>query len=192
MDTTRACKIDGWMSEFELAYLGTLAEKAQTIAEVGSWMGRSTTALAGNTPGKVYAVDTWMGSPEHRALPKHIDENYARSLNLGLLEGKDDDWLFNIFLKNVEGLPIEPVRMASVEAAKMFAEKGQTFDLIFIDANHDYENVSADILAWRPLLNPNGIICGHDFCRAWEGVIRAVTELVPKFKQIETIWTTEN
>jgi len=70
------------------------------------------------------------------------------------------------------------VRMTSLEAATQFAAWGYKFNLIFIDASHDFESVKADILAWRPLLAPGGMFCGHD--RGWEGVAKAVSELIPK------------
>jgi hypothetical protein len=58
-------------------------------------------------------------------------------------------------------------------------------------AIHDYGKVKEDILAWRPLLVPGGLLCGHDY--SWEewgvGVIRAVDELLPD-RQVgpESIW----
>lgn len=55
-----------------------------------------------------------------------------------------------------------------------------TFDLVFIDANHEYTHVKQDILAWLPKVRPGGILAGHDyepeipmFC----GVKRAVDEI---------------
>jgi len=48
---------------------------------------------------------------------------------------------------------------------------------VFIDGNHSYGHVRADIAAWRPKLKPGGLLCGHDF--HMEGVRRAVTEACP-------------
>lgn len=48
------------------------------------------------------------------------------------------------------------------------------FDIIFIDANHDYEYVANDIEAWSQKLTPYGVLCGHDY--VMDGVQRAVQE----------------
>ena len=34
---------------------------------------------------------------------------------------------------------------------------------IFIDGDHSYEAVRADLAAWEPKLVPGGILAGHDF-----------------------------
>jgi hypothetical protein len=161
-----ALKIPGWMNEDELWCLADLASKSARILEVGSWMGRSTMALAMNTSGTVTAVDTWMGSPEQ----VHAD----------ILAGKDKDWLFREFLCNTQSAKnLMPFRAASLDAAHQLSNQGMTYDLIFIDASHEQEPVEQDILAWQTLLSKNGILCGHDYDRGWPGVIWAVDHLVP-------------
>ena len=52
----------------------------------------------------------------------------------------------------------------------------QSIDFAFVDANHTYEYVKKDIQALLPKMKPNGIIAGHDFNQAHEGVIQAVIE----------------
>ena len=180
MNLENALNIQGWMREEALIYLAHMAEKSSSIAEIGSWKGRSTVAMAENTQGIVYAIDTWEGSDD----PPHRIE----------LAQHPSGWLVEEFSRNVAHLTnVIPCQMTSLCAAKHFLQTGEKFDFIFIDASHDYENVHADILAWRELLTPNGVFAGHDYAEWAPGVVRAVGELVPVFRIVGvTIWTTEN
>ena len=165
MNIERARSITGHMTESELIYLAELAAKSSCIVEIGSWQGRSLRALADNTDGIVFSVDIWRDGGE-----AEYDANLADLL----------------------GSKIFKVKMRSEEAAIMFMFAGITFDAIFIDAYHDYSDISSDINAWKPLLREGGIICGHDFQPAFSGVMQAVQELIPKFGIVGcSIWTTE-
>ena len=53
------------------------------------------------------------------------------------------------------------MRMNSVDAAKMIADK--SLDMIFIDADHHYEAVLEDVIAWVPKVKMSGLITGHDY-----------------------------
>jgi predicted O-methyltransferase YrrM len=172
----RAKQIHGWMTDVELEWLAIQAQVHYRIAEVGSWHGRSPVALAENTPGVVFAIDTWKGSEEHTA-------------DMVGPEGE----LFKRFASNIKGLPAFPIMSTSVEAARHFRDCDvKFFDMIFIDASHDYDNVKADILAWRSLLQPRGILCGHDFDGTWPGLERAVTEVLGEVKVVAgSIWLKE-
>lgn len=73
----------------------------------------------------------------------------------------------------------------SVSAAMAWG--GPKLDLIYIDGAHDYEAVTADLVAWWRHLKPGGIFSGHDFeTKADDGfwgpieVERAVTEWAGK------------
>jgi len=49
----------------------------------------------------------------------------------------------------------------SIEVAKTIPD--ESLDFVFIDANHAFEFVVADIAAWAPKVRKGGIIYGHDF-----------------------------
>jgi len=56
------------------------------------------------------------------------------------------------------------------------AVEDHSLDLVFIDADHHYEAVKADIEAWEPKIKPKGWIGGHDYSENDPGVIAAVDE----------------
>ena len=162
MSIERALGIAGYMNEGELAFLAGAAVRANCVVEIGSWQGRSARALADHCPGIVFCVDTWGNGGE-----ANFDENLADLL----------------------GSKVFKVKMPSQRAAGVFALAHFEFDLIFIDASHDYEDIKRDILAWRPLLRPGGLFCGHDYQLPFPGVIQAVGELVPGFLVVvDSIW----
>jgi predicted O-methyltransferase YrrM len=66
----------------------------------------------------------------------------------------------------------------SWDAASQFEDK--SLDFVFIDADHVYESVKRDIIAWLPKIKPGGIIAGHDYCDVHPGVIQAVNEIFGK------------
>lgn len=148
-----------------------------TVIEVGSWLGLSTRFMAMRMPkgSKLYAVDTWLGSP--------AEEVHMKDPRL--------PYLYQLFLSNVKhaGLTeiIVPVRMDSVEASKALNVQA---DLIYVDAAHDADSVYRDIMAWYPHLRKGGIFCGDDW--GWEsvrqGVMKAAGELGVSIDGTNNFW----
>ena len=172
----KAEQIAGWMTRPELEWLNEQARLHTEIAEIGSFMGRSTTVLA-ETSGYVWAIDTWEGSEEHRAMLRDKPRNY----------------LYDQFTANlsdeIKAKKVIPTRGGSCVIADGFMR--ESFDMIFIDGAHGYDSVKADILAWIPLLSPDGLLCGHDFGNGTSrGLEAAVRELLPGFELIAggSIW----
>jgi hypothetical protein len=163
--------ISGWTSEDELTFIGDLARKSQDVVEVGSWKGRSTKAILDNCRGKVYAVDHWNGSAS----------------DISCLMALRED-VFSKFFDNVGHYPnLEVLRGDSIEMANRF--NGNKVDMVFIDADHSYESVKADIEAWMPVAKK--YICGHDYKPDWPGVVRAVNEKFPNVKVVDSVWLVE-
>lgn len=133
----------------------------KTVVEVGSWMGLSTLHLAEciAKDGKVYAVDTWEGSPNERH-------------DQGVL-----DILYDQFLSNVIHCgfteKIIPIRSESVAAAKSLDVQ---VDLIYLDATHTYEATYTDLCAWYPHVEHCGTLCGDDYTWGDGGVKQAVDQ----------------
>jgi hypothetical protein len=142
------------------------------FVEVGSWKGKSSSYLAVEIINSkknitIDCVDLWIDCKDAW---KGIDENQRDKY----LETKH---LYELFIKNTSSLSsvINPIRMDSINASKIYKDK--TIDFIFIDANHDYNNVKKDIEAWLPKLKIGGIIAGHDYDNYWwPNVVKAVND----------------
>ena len=160
---------EDWFSGVESLYSSFVERMSNgsVFVEVGCWKGKSIAYIAVEIANsgkniKCYAVDTWKGSPEHQTDPLLYD-----------------DGLYKLFVDNISPIQqyITPVRKSSIDAAKDFEDK--SVDIVYIDANHDYEEVKKDIVNWLPKIKNGGIISGHDYCQHWSGVVRAVDEIFP-------------
>lgn len=118
---------------------------APTVCEVGSWAGRSAIIMA-KAGADVTCVDTWEGSKNDDGC-KAYDGSRGKPLD--------------VFLRNTAGYcySIDHVVGRSPDAARDFDD--HSFDIVYIDAEHDYESVKADIAAWRP--KARHVLAGHDY-----------------------------
>lgn len=64
------------------------------------------------------------------------------------------------------------------------------FDLVYIDAKHQYRDVLEDIGLWRGKVKPGGYLAGHDYGDIWPGVRQAVDEVFgqPDKVYCDTSW----
>ena len=143
------------------------------FVEMGSWKGKSSTYMAVEILNsgkriKFDCVDTWNGSEEH--LDKN-NNSYEPLLEI-------PNGLYNEFIKNIEPVKsvINPIRMSSIEASKLY--KDNSLDFVFIDGAHDYVNVAQDVKHWFPKIKIGGYIAGDDY--AWPSVKEAVNEYFGK------------
>lgn len=71
---------------------------------------------------------------------------------------------------------VQYVALTSKEVAEELADN--YFDLVFLDALHDYDHVIEDIELWQPKIREGGILCGDDYNQAHcEGIKQAVDEV---------------
>ena len=150
-----------------------------TIIEVGSWVGESAVAMAtalGPFGGTVTCVDTWEGTASDR-IGKVAQE-------------AGTDAVFQRFLDNVSQMSpyIQWTRGDSLAVAGSLGPVEA--DLVFLDADHSCEAVRADIAAWWPAVAPGGVLCGHDYCPEFPGVVKAVEERFPDARVYDgsSIW----
>ena len=149
----RAKSISGWMNPSDLTFLAEQAQRAQTLVEIGCWMGRSTRALADNKPqtATLHCIDTWRGSENEIVHRKMIAD----------LGGEDP--IFTIFRHNLfdcDNLVVHRGRSEDVRP-ELDPLCGRV-DFLFIDGNHTFAGVETDIRLYKELVTPGGVIAGHD------------------------------
>ena len=130
--------------------------------QIGCYKGRSTAhllTLLKDKKSEVHIIDTFLGSEEHSEVSNYREEFTSNMSSLGFKENKD------YFIH--EGL--------SEDLHERFEDS--YFDLIMIDASHDYLNVKKDINNYISKVKENGILAGDDY--DFPGVIKAVSELLP-------------
>lgn len=149
----------------------------QVAVEIGAWAGR-TTLLLDSFSLHTFAVDHWQGSPEDRmeALAKQYTPRGA----------------FQTFCRNMGDKLHRSVFPCVGHSATWAAIWQRPIDFLYIDGDHRYKAVMADIDGWMPHVRPGGIIAGHDY--HLPGVHNAVHAFWPS-QQIKTcganIWYVE-
>jgi predicted O-methyltransferase YrrM len=144
--------------------------------DVGCFIGGFTSVMARvakERGGIVYAIDAFK-----RAVPP-----------MDFWDMHRDNDVKTILKKNMESIGcgdcVEIIEGLSEEVSHSFVD--DSFDLIFIDADHETESVLKDIDSWYPKLKKGGIICGHDFDK--ETVQRAISQRFLRVNVDTAIWS---
>ncbi|MEO8075150.1 MAG: class I SAM-dependent methyltransferase [Acidobacteriota bacterium] len=146
--------------------------------EVGNFLGRSLCSLAeiAGRSGKRFVlvgVDTCRGSGAegprekdyHAAAVAEGDGTFAGTLHRNIIACGYAD-------------AISLVVSDSITASGLFADR--SIDWVHLDARHDHQHVTADIVSWLPKVKAGGWLSGDDYDPVkWPEVVRAVNELLP-------------
>lgn len=118
-------------------------------AEIGVERGVYSEVLCRSNPFlTLHCVDAWQ---PYRGYRDHVD-------------GAKLERFFEETKQRLANYSVVFHRAFSVEAAKEF--KDGSLDFVYIDGNHRFEQVVADLAAWAPKVRPGGIIAGHDYLKA--------------------------
>ena len=82
-------------------------------------------------------------------------------------------FLANVALSQLQD-SVFPLPMTSYSATDILSRFGLEFDVIYIDAPHDEDEVARDIRRCYDLLRPGGTMFGDDYAIAEPGVIKAM------------------
>ena len=137
-------------------------------AEIGvAFGGHSEAILQHTNVSKLYAIDSYRHRPEYddpMNLPQPVFDRLFERTGERL---------------GVFGDRVQQIRLDSVEAADQISEP---LDFVYIDGDHSYEGIRADLDAWFPLIREGGIIAGHDYGQpAFPGVKAAADQFFKRF-----------
>lgn len=200
-------KIPGWTPIDELYTLFSLtlanAELDGDIVEVGSWCGRSAVVLAAAAKisghSHVYCADLF---PEKNDWKQNADGTYSFEVVIGnrryggyieqtvwkeafesqtgkiyeLYNGVLDCFEETISQRNMSDI----VHAHKGDLAALLEKKSAEFKcrMAFLDGDHGYEAVCADILNIERCLVPGGWLCFDDAFSVYPGVNKAIVELI--------------
>jgi hypothetical protein len=150
----------GWLGAgTETMLANVLSPSTELVVELGAWLGLSTRYIAQYAPAAtVISVDHWQGSPEHQAqerfrklLPQLFETYQARC------------WDYRE--------RVVPLRMTTLDGLLKVAEHGLHPDFVYVDAEHSYDAVTAELSLARQLF-PRAVLGGDDY--DWRGVREGV------------------
>ncbi len=128
-------------------------------AEIGVERGNFSKKLCAVNPGlKLLCVDAWTA---YRGYREHVTQ--------AKLDGFHDE-----AARRLAPFGAQIVRGFSVDVAPIVADG--SLDFVYIDGNHTFDQVTADIAAWSPKVRAGGIVAGHDYGRASVGQVKEAVQ----------------
>lgn len=159
----RVMRLERWTAPRQIALAKWLERFDGNMvgAEIGVFDGHTSEFLLRRFPQlRLWMVDQWKPYP--------VDwPGYTQADWDGLKECAE--W-WTVFAEDRRHVLRDP----STIAANYFAD--ESLDFVFVDADHRYEQVKADLEAYRRKVRRGGIYTGHDYDAAHPGVIQAVNE----------------
>jgi len=149
--------IPGWMEKDECEFLFETAKTCRgqgVIVEIGTYLGRSTSALCLGTLASekygrvspVYTIDT-----HHGIEPSECNVTYSE------------------FMAYMKKLNLMSVVKPIVNTSEKANDKWTTpIKFLFIDGDHSFKSVSQDYEMWSPYVTKGGVIALHDTV-SWHG-----------------------
>jgi predicted O-methyltransferase YrrM len=146
LDTT---KTPGWFNHgAELLRLVEL-HRPVVCVELGTWQGASAIPVARairRWGGTLTCVDTWAGDLS------------------GLPQVPPAPWILVACARNIMEAGVGAnVRLIPATTQDAAARWTQPIDYLYIDADHTYDGVRADLEAWAPLVVRGGLLLGDDY-----------------------------
>ena len=166
--------IHNWFGGENADVLGRLIDhmNPKYILEMGSWTGAgSTLFMLDRAPNAhMVCIDHWS---------KNFEDYVQKNFEMKQVEkiGGIISVLWETFLVNTweHRHHMTPIKAKTIEGLQIIKDLNIPFDLIYIDAHHDYESVLHDITISHTLW-PDAIIVGDDYNWPQNEISRAVNE----------------
>lgn len=172
----------GFTPQQDLRAVRTLVESLKhslgrepVVMELGTYIGQSAKAMA-EAGAVVFTVDNGEGN-----LHDPIGVHYA-------LNGREE--IERVCKENLGELSGRKVHLLHGDCLEGARTWHKPIDMLYVDADHDYEPTKAAIRAWMGHVRDGGIIAGHDYDKDFSGVVKAVDELFPDRNVSGRVWWT--
>lgn len=117
-------------------------------AEIGVWEGAFSEMLCKGIPNlSLICVDPWRIQQDYVEVKKNQSDRMNAAHDKAVQRLQSFDCKF--------------MRMTSLEAAELVPDG--SLDFVYIDGNHLFNHVLADLKAWSPKVRAGGFVAGHDY-----------------------------
>lgn len=159
--------VEGWMDRPDMKWLYQTATNILSngiVVEVGSWKGRSASAIMkGLQTQNFFCIDKWSGNTGD------YEDGYE---GIGLRA-------YNEFIDNTKRVCNKVPFIITADSSKSSALfENKSIDWVFIDANHLADDVENDVRSWIPKLKENGILSGHDYYKEGGEIPKALDRIL--------------
>ena len=146
--------------------------KGLVIAELGVFKGEfSEEILKRTNPSRLCLVDIWEGSMTSGNKDGY---NIVQIDNMELVYNEIKE-------KYKDTTEVEVIRSSSVEYLNNC--ENDTFDMIYVDADHSYQGVTNDLKIAYHKLKDGGFLMGHDYVGSFYEVVTAVNDFCRNYEQ---------
>ena len=139
---------EGWFNHGSKILELVNTHRPKVCVELGTWQGASAIPVARairRWGGTLTCVDTWAGTVDGK--------NVLQS-----------PWMLVHCARNMAAAGVSGnVRLIPSTTADAALWWTQPIDCLYIDADHSYDSVLADLWAWAPYVKPGGLILGDDY-----------------------------
>lgn len=168
---------------------------APKVIELGVLRGENALAMhRALSPSLMVLIDAWSAEAATRGycpfdeLPAWVNpvETYDYYVGGSVREQRTYDVIYDECVSKLKGLTnVVFLRHATIEALAHIkpATGADRFDLVYVDANHQYEYVLRDLMRYQEIVADNGCIMLNDCCHSSAGTMQnlGVLEAVSSF-----------